>query len=64
MFTRPWTLSVLLYRHREPNVQLIENYCFTLDYDEFYPVPTTTTPSSARHEPSRYADSCTYAIRA
>ena len=39
VYTRPWRLSVLLHRHREPNFQLIENYCYTLDYDKFYPVP-------------------------
>jgi hypothetical protein len=37
VFSRPWTLSVLLHRHREPKFQLIENYCFTLDYDQYYP---------------------------
>jgi hypothetical protein len=39
VYTRPWTLEVLLYRRLEKDVQLIENYCATLDYDEFYPVP-------------------------
>ena len=39
VYTRPWSLSVILHRHREPNFQLIENYCYTLDYDKFYPVP-------------------------
>lgn len=37
VYSRPWTLSVLLHRHREKDFQLIENYCFTLDYDEHYP---------------------------
>lgn len=37
VFSRPWNLSVTLYRHREKNFQLIENYCHTLDYDEYYP---------------------------
>ncbi|HEU4689718.1 MAG TPA: hypothetical protein VFS23_15195 [Vicinamibacterales bacterium] len=39
VYTRPWNIAVLLHRHREPNFQLIENYCYTLDYDRFYPVP-------------------------
>jgi len=39
VFSRPWTLSVILHRHREKNFQLIENYCYTLDYDEYYPFP-------------------------
>ena len=37
VFTRPWSLNVVLYRHRETNAQLIENYCFTHEYDEHYP---------------------------
>lgn len=37
VFSRPWTLSVILHRHREKDFQLIEDYRFTLDYDEFYP---------------------------
>jgi len=39
VFSRPWNIEVFLYRHREKNFQLIENYCFTLDYDKYYPVP-------------------------
>jgi hypothetical protein len=39
VFEKPWTLGVILHRHREKNFQLIENYCFTLDYDQYYPVP-------------------------
>lgn len=39
VFSQPWDISVLLHRHREKNFQLIENYCFTLDYDKYYPVP-------------------------
>ena len=40
VFSRPWDIEVLLYRHREKNFQLIENYCFTLDFDKYYPVPS------------------------
>jgi hypothetical protein len=39
VYTRPWTISLLLHRHREPAFQLIENYCFTHEYDKYYPVP-------------------------
>ena len=39
VYTRPWTLSTILYRHREKNFQLIENYCFTHEYDQYYPLP-------------------------
>jgi hypothetical protein len=42
VYTRPWTLDVLLYRRLEPNVQIIENYCSTLDYDKYYPYPATS----------------------
>jgi hypothetical protein len=37
VYSRPWSLSVLLHRHREANFQLVENYCYTLDYDAHYP---------------------------
>ena len=42
VYTRPWSIGVLVHRHREPGFQLIENYCFTLDYEQYYPVPTGT----------------------
>ncbi len=41
VYTRPWTIEVLLYRRLEPNVQIIENYCSTLDYDKYYPFPAS-----------------------
>jgi hypothetical protein len=37
VFSKPWTVSVLLHRHREKNFQLIEDYRYTLDYDPYYP---------------------------
>ncbi|WP_034411452.1 hypothetical protein [Derxia gummosa] len=37
VYARPWTLGVILHRHREKDFQLVENYCFTLDYDSVYP---------------------------
>jgi hypothetical protein len=47
VYTQPWNISVLLHRHREPDFQLIENTCYTLDYDQYYPVPSDqATPSS------------------
>jgi hypothetical protein len=39
VYSRPWSIGVILHRHREKNFQLIENYCFALDYDQYYPVP-------------------------
>lgn len=46
VFTRPWDISVILYRHREPNFQLVEDYRFTLDYDPYYPYPTERAPKA------------------
>ena len=37
VFSRPWNISVILDRHREKNFQLIEDYRYTLDYDQYYP---------------------------
>ncbi len=37
VFSRPWTISVLLHRRRDPGVRLIEDYCFTLQYEQHYP---------------------------
>lgn len=37
VFSRPWTLTVYLHRHPEKNFQLIEDYRYTLDYDQYYP---------------------------
>jgi hypothetical protein len=37
VYSRPWTLSVILHRHREKNFQLIEDYRYTLPYDQYYP---------------------------
>ncbi|MDR3213460.1 MAG: hypothetical protein LBT71_06030 [Azoarcus sp.] len=37
VFSRPWTLSVMLHRHLEKNFQLIEDYRYTLPYDQYYP---------------------------
>lgn len=37
VYARPWTLSVILHRHREKNFQLIEDYRYTLEYADYYP---------------------------
>jgi hypothetical protein len=37
VFSRAWNIDVILYRHREKNFQLIEDYCYTLDFDDYYP---------------------------
>jgi len=31
VFTRPWKMSTLLYRRKEPNVQLLEHECYAFD---------------------------------
>lgn len=40
VYTKPWTIELLFYRRLEKNVQIIENYCATLEYDNFYPYPS------------------------
>ncbi len=37
VFTRPWTIELVLYRHVEKNFQLLEYECYTFDYERFYP---------------------------
>lgn len=37
VYSRPWTIDVLLHRRRDANFQLIEDYCFTLGYEQYYP---------------------------
>ena len=34
VFTRPWTISMLLYRRKEPNVQLLDYQCYAFDHDK------------------------------
>jgi hypothetical protein len=41
VFTAPWRMSMVLYRHREPNFQLLEYDCFGFDNEFHPPVPTT-----------------------
>jgi hypothetical protein len=37
VFSKPWSISTILHRHREKNFQLIEDYRYTLDFDQYYP---------------------------
>lgn len=37
VYSRPWTLSVILHRHREKDFQLVEDYRYTLEYEQYYP---------------------------
>ena len=40
VFTAPWRMSMVLYRHREPNVQILEYECFGFDNEFHAPVPS------------------------
>jgi hypothetical protein len=37
VFTRPWTMSMILYRHKEKNFQLLEYECYGFDHEKTYP---------------------------
>jgi hypothetical protein len=37
VFTRPWKMSMILYRHKEKNFQLLEHECYGFDYEPYYP---------------------------
>lgn len=39
VYTKPWSIELLFYRRLEKNVQVIENYCATLEYSKYYPYP-------------------------
>lgn len=37
VFTRPWKMSMILYRHLEKNFQILEYECYGFDYEKYYP---------------------------
>ncbi len=37
VYTRPWDIELLLYRRKEPQLQLLENECYAFDFEKFYP---------------------------
>jgi hypothetical protein len=37
VYSRPWNIAVTLFRDRDQNAQLIEDYCYTLEYEQYYP---------------------------
>jgi hypothetical protein len=37
VYSRPWELTVQLFRNRDENAQIIEDYCYTLEYEQYYP---------------------------
>lgn len=46
VYSKPWNIEVYLYRHREKGFQLIENFCYTHDYDQYYPYPQPPSASN------------------
>jgi hypothetical protein len=44
VFTRPWNMSMILYRHREKNIRLLEYECYGFDFERLYPYPETGAP--------------------
>jgi hypothetical protein len=39
VFARSWTMSMILYRHRERNVQLLDYECYGFEFEKIYPYP-------------------------
>ncbi len=39
VFTRPWTMRMILYRRKEPNVQLLDYDCYGFELEKYYPYP-------------------------
>jgi hypothetical protein len=39
VFTRPWTMRMMLYRRKEPNFQLLDYDCYAFDWEKYYPYP-------------------------
>jgi hypothetical protein len=37
VFTKPWQLSLVLYRHKEKNFQLLDYEGYAFDYEQYYP---------------------------
>ena len=39
VFTRPWNMRMILYRHKEPNFQLLDYDCYAFEWEQYYPYP-------------------------
>ncbi|OFW17099.1 MAG: hypothetical protein A3F70_05375 [Acidobacteria bacterium RIFCSPLOWO2_12_FULL_67_14] len=39
VFTRPWNMSMVLYRHKDPGAQLLDYECYAFDIEQYYPYP-------------------------
>jgi hypothetical protein len=44
VFTRPWNMSMILYRHKEKNFQLLDYECYGFDVEKLYPYPELGAP--------------------
>ena len=44
VFTRPWNMSMVLYRHKEKNFQLLDYECYSFDFQNLYPFPDIGAP--------------------
>jgi hypothetical protein len=42
VFTKPWTMNMVIYRHKEPNFQLLDYECYAFALDEEPIVPPDT----------------------
>ena len=34
VYSKPWKVSVLLYRRKEPNLQILDYNCYAFDHDK------------------------------
>ena len=34
VFTRPWTMKMVLYRRKEPDIQLLDYQCYAFEHDK------------------------------
>jgi hypothetical protein len=37
VFTRPWNIDMILYRRKEPDIQLFDYECYAFDIEKYYP---------------------------
>ena len=44
VFTRPWNMSMILYRHKEKLFQLYDYECYAFDLQHLYPYPEMRVP--------------------
>jgi hypothetical protein len=44
VFTRPWNMSMILYRHKEKLFQLFDYECYAFDVQHLYPYPEMRVP--------------------